>query len=355
MSNNLQKLEQFIQFNTSYYIDGEYFHLTKNRELIKKSKQDSRLLVVSSKHVLERKAFFKITKKKDLKLAITLFTDKNNPFSNSYIWTQAFRSKDGFFIVAYYADAQLIETLKENQPKGGLILPEQFIVRCNGDELIGKIDGVGEYLHDANYKALFLHQQKGVLQHLLSANAGHQSLEEFVEKLIGSINYSLLSQSFNYIHLGSKLNFTLTVGHVAAIVACGVFYFTATSAFLNWDYKIAQERYESSKSLLQDMNAQQRTVDEKRQQLRSLSEPFRDYKYSYEIFGVLSDLKEPLDIQSLVINGSEVGLGGSSLNARAVFRELSDNPRVKEIKYVRPIRKAGELERFTIGFKLISK
>ena len=355
MSINLQKLDQFIQFSTSYYADGEYFHLAKNCEIIKKSKHDSRLVIVSSKHVLERKAFFKITKKKDLKLAVSLFTEKNKPFSKSYTWTQAFRSKDGFFVVAYYADSQLIESLKDNQLNGGLILPEQLIVRCNSDELIGKIDGVGEYLHDANYKALFLHQQKGVLQQLLTANDEQLLLSQFVQKLIGCVNNSLLLQNVKYVHSGAKLNFQFTVGHLAALGVGSLIYFASTSAFLNWDYKVAQQHYDSSKSLLQDMKAQQQAVDEKRLQLRLLTEPFETYEYSYEVFGVLAKLKEELDIQSLVINGNEIGLGGSSLNARAVFRELSDNPRVREIKYVRPIRKVGELERFTIGFKLINK
>lgn len=342
MTNLFKKIDKILQEKSAYYVSDEF---------IVGELKTAPIIIVSASLVLEKKTFFKINKKKDLKLAVDLFVQKSSPFKSYHSWIDFFKASDGYFVVAYYVAENLYQNLKAHQAKGGIILPEQALVR-KSPELECTINNHGSYIADPNYKMQFNLPKANLLQKLVEHKEVTQELSSFVAKVFKSLNVSKILPYWKSIHLGDKAEFNFTLGHLVSVFVLPLFYLFLTSAWLYSEHDKALKKYEENKEKISDYKALERNFEKMQNELSLLKKPFENYLYPYKIFDVMNQIDVFVSVQSFSINSTEISINGISDDASLVFKKLSEDKRLIDLRYVRPVRKSGKRESFTIGFKL---
>lgn len=342
MTNLFKKIDKIFQEKAAFYASDEF---------VIGELKSAPIIIISATRVLEKKTFFKINKKKDLKLAVDLFVKKSSPFKSYHSWVDFFKASDGYFVVVYYVAENVYQNLKAHQTKGGIILPEQALVR-KSPELACTINGHGSYIADPNYKMQFNLPKANLLQKLVEHQGETQELSNFVAKLFNSLNASKILPYWENIHLGDKAEFNFTLGHLVSVFSLPLFYLSLTSAWLYSDHNKALKTYEENKEKISEYKALERNFEEMQSELSQLRKPFKNYLYPYKIFDVMNQIDVFVSVQSFSINSTEISINGISDDASLVFKKLSEDKRLKDLRYVRPVRKSGKRESFTIGFKL---
>ncbi|KPV96726.1 hypothetical protein AN214_01186 [Pseudoalteromonas sp. P1-9] len=345
MTKLVEKLDQKLVDSSAYFANGQLHYAGSDCSY-------PRFIVVSAQHVLERKSFFKVKKRKDLALALSLFAKKSDPFDDSYTWTDALKVDDGFFVVAYYIEQSLYQELLQLQKQGGLILPEQALVRKMSKPFLGAVENHGNYTLDPNYKVQFTLPKAQLISQLLSNDANETSLAQFTTLLLKSISLQKLISFWRAFHQGANKKFGFKVAHLLVAIGLPLIYFAATSAWLYWKHDKAYEQFQLNRAILSEFKGLEREYLDKRTQLTQFAEPFKDYLYSYVVFDVMNDMDVFVSIQTFTINSTEISINGVSDDASAVFKKLSEDSRLVDLRYVRPVRKSGKRDAFTIGFKL---
>ena len=124
---------------------------------------------------------------------------------------------------------------------------------------------------------------------------------------------------------------------------------------LHFEYAQSQAQYEKNKALLQQLKHSKRQLKDVQAELVQKNQPFEDYLYTYSAFQVLEDVSVFYEIKSFTINNEEITVNGVSDDAASIFKTLSNQEKIKDLRYVRPVRKSGTQDAFTIAFKLVSK
>lgn len=344
MAKVFNKIDQKVQENSSYFTNGQ---LQSNKTI-----KHPYIVVVSAEYIFERRTFFKIKKYKDLALAIDIFAKKESPYEEFYSWYETVKAPDGFFVVVYYIDINLYKQIKTLQFKGGIILPEQSIVRKN-EGLIETPLKHGSYQLDANYGAVFISNGASVLSTLFPSNNSQGDNEKFIELLLSNLKLSDIFSFWRSAHLGSRTGFKLTVGKALALMFIPLLYLLSSSAWLNFKKEQVLAKYNSNKQLVAEFKGVERTIKEKQVELEILSEPFENYVYSYPIFEIMSDMKIEYQIEMLTISSGNISIGGAADDASEIFKVFAEHPSISELKNLRPVRKSGKRDSFTIGFKLV--
>lgn len=345
MTKLVEKLDQKLVDSSAYFVNGQLHYADSDCRY-------PRFIVVSAQHVLERKSFFKIKKRKDLALALSLFANKSDPFDDSYIWTDVLKAEDGYFVVAYYIEQSLYQELLKLQKQGGFIFPEQALVRKMSAPFLGTVANHGNYTLDPNYKVQFTLPKAQLITQFLSKDSNETNLEQFTSVLLKSISIQKLIPFWRAFHQGVNKKFGFKVAHLLAAFGLPLVYFAATSTWLYWKHEQAYEQFQFNREILSEFKGLEREYLDKRKQLTQYAEPFKDYLYSYLVFDVMNDMDVFVSIQTFTINSTEISINGVSDDASAVFKKLSEDSRLVDLRYVRPVRKSGKRDAFTIGFKL---
>lgn len=345
MNNLLKKLDNIIQKRAAYYASDKF---------IVGKLESAPLIIVSAAHVLERKTFFKITKKKDLNLAIDLFIKKSSPFQGYYSWFDSFKVQGGHFVVVYYVKESLYQALKNRQIKGGMILPEQALVRKQPKGFITNIDRHGSYVDDPNFKVQFNLPQSDLLSRLFDTQESSLEFTDFVTHLLKTLNVKQLLPYWRAWHGGNKAGFDFSIGHLFLVFSVPLIYFSLTSFWLYIEHEKALKAFEENKERIAEYKNLERNFVQMQSELARLKSPFQNYQYAYQAFDVMNKMDVFVNVQSFSINSTEISINGTTDDASLVFKRLSEDTRLKDLRYVRPVRKSGKRDTFTIGFKLES-
>lgn len=343
MTNLFKKLDEIIQKKAAFYCSDQF---------VIGELKSAPLIIISATHVLERKTFFKVTKKKDLHLAVEIFEKKSSPFKEYYSWFDCFKATGGYFVVVYYVKKALYQELKYHQSKGGLILPEQALVRKQPSKFISTITDHGSYVTDPNYQVQFTLPKSDLLLKLVEQQGLSQDLTKFVTLLFQSLNVKQLLPYWKSLHRGEKAEFNLTIGHLVSVFTLPIVYLLLTSAWLYMEHGKTLKAFEENKEKISEYKKLERNFEGVQNELSRLKTPFQNYQYAYSAFGVMNSMDLSVNIQSFSINSTEITINGTTDDASLVFKKLSENDHLKDLRYVRPVTKSGKRDSFTIGFKL---
>ncbi len=348
--NKLQGLlNDKIRANSAYYYRDELLFPEQQEQTT-----NCQLIIAAAHYVYESKTFFNIEKKKELSQAVAIFVRKHAPFDAYYHWYEVIPGEGGSFVIVYYIRQAHYQAIIQRQADGGIVLPEQLIVRQHSEQLCVDIVGEGGYVSDTNYRAQYVTANKTPFAQLI-ASGQQVEIDAFYNKLIASLSWSDLLPYVRHIHRGKHTNTGLKVKHLLAGALIAATYFGGTSAYLHFEYAQSQAQYEKNKELLQQLKRSKRQLKDIQAELVQKNQPFEDYLYSYSAFQVLEDVTVFYEIQSFTINNEEITVNGVSDNAASIFKTLSNQEEIKDLRYVRPVRKSGTQDAFTIAFKLVSK
>ena len=110
--------------------------------------------------------------------------------------------------------------------------------------------------------------------------------------------------------------------------------------------------YAKNKELLTSVKSKRNELELLESKVESLNAPFKSYIAKHEAFAQLPKSSVGYELTSILINTNGVTIGGSALNATALFEALSQNQYITDVEHRRPVRRIGEQDLFSISFKL---
>ena len=129
--NKLQGLlNDKIRANSAYYYRDELLFPEQQEQT-----KNCQLIIAAAHYIYESKTFLNIEKKKELSQAVAIFVRKHAPFDAYYHWYEVIPGEGGSFVIVYYIRQAHYQAIIHNQADGGIVLPEQLVVRQHSDEL----------------------------------------------------------------------------------------------------------------------------------------------------------------------------------------------------------------------------
>ncbi|WP_462159448.1 hypothetical protein [Pseudoalteromonas sp. GB56] len=308
------------------------------------------VLIIPADYVIEQRKYFNISKRKDLTSAIELFVNQNNPVVDGEYWTTVRKGIKGYFVTISYITKELVQQARKLQPRGGLIIPETALIRQLGMKENTHIDGYGNYVDDDNYGMQFVRGQNSILSALASGE--RVSRNDFEALIVEKFSEKQLLQSLRKIHFGRLFESKFTLGHSLILTLLVLGYLGLSSAFIYWQHQSVLETFSENKQLTRAVQQKETELVDLETTFVKKNKPFENYGYTFLVFSVLKDIGIYYELSGMTIADGEIQIAGISDDAGELFRALSENESVSDLRYVMPIRKSGARDSFSIGFKV---
>lgn len=348
----MQLIKKFVKSNLSnrvvLYRDEKLYTYEGESEL--KILNQFSILLVSNQYLIEVKKFFNLTKSSELKTAANIFAEQKKPGTKFNFFISQRKTQNGCFITVSYIESSLFEKLQLTIQKGGLILPEAHFVSAIQNDNIIQLQ-TGQYVKDVNYGAVF---NFGKTLNIFSFEnqAVEISNRDFYKQLTRKIEAKDLYQFINNIKFAKTKSIRLTFGNIAVFLTSLFCYFALSSLYLNYRHATTQNTLEENKKLIASFKAQEKKITELVEQKTQLEQPFLAQKKVYKFLSVLNGMNGNFVLENVVIRNSLATIKGSAEDANVLFKYLSEHPEITGVSYKSPVKRRGELDRFTIEYGL---